>query len=168
MCSFASRVLNYHELTSWVLKERGKQDILQPSLLFSVLLIIVVQQKKSNNQVSWSRLNEAPAPALTMFRTKDETYKVRVWSKSQVSLYLYEIRWDEVLYHTCQPSRFSRETPDFIALSRFPPGVIFLPISDKIWFTQDCFHSDFNTATPLFGFHGSVARATESLRGWGR
>ena len=33
----------------------------------------------------------------------------------------------------------------------------FLPISDKIRFTQDCFHSDFNTATPLFGFHGSVA-----------
>ena len=44
----------------------------------------------------------------------------------------------------------------------------FLPISDKIRFTQDCFHSDFNTATPLFGFHGSVACATESLRGWGR
>ena len=44
----------------------------------------------------------------------------------------------------------------------------FLPISDKIRFTQDCFHLDFNTATPLFGFHGSVARATESLRGWGR
>ena len=33
----------------------------------------------------------------------------------------------------------------------------FLPISDKIRFTLDCFHSDFNTATPLFGFHGSAS-----------
>ena len=29
--------------------------------------------------------------------------------------------------HTGKPSRFLRETPDFIALSRFPPGVIFVP-----------------------------------------
>ena len=63
--------------------------------------------------------------------------------------------------HTCQPSRFSRETPDFTALSRFPPGVIFLPHVSRFLTKSDLLTTvsteDFNTATPLFGFHGSAS-----------